>query len=221
MFGKIEISADLIVVTGLHIGGSEEFSAIGAIDSPVIRDAVNKEPIIPGSSIKGKVRTLLVKSLSDGIVMKPCNQDPEMIIRLFGGSEKVDGRIPQSRLLFSDCFLNNSKELREKEIQLTEVKFENTINRATAVANPRQIERVVRGSRFGFSLIYNIEKEEDVKEDIENVAKGLKLLEMDYLGGNGSRGYGKIKFENVNVSFLCGELEEEVKADIEKTLKDL
>ena len=57
--------------------------------------------------------------------------------------------------------LKNEEELRDAGLQsMTEVKFENSISRATAVANPRQIERVVRGSVFKLDLIYELEEEQ-------------------------------------------------------------
>ncbi|KAA5657788.1 type III-A CRISPR-associated RAMP protein Csm3, partial [Pseudomonas aeruginosa] len=87
---------------------------------------------------------------------------------------------------FADAFLLNAKELSDRG-GMTEIKFENTINRFTSVANPRQIERVVRGARFGIMMVYDIEKEEEIEEDFNNIAKALKLLSMDYLGGHGSR----------------------------------
>ena len=61
MLAKIEISGTLEVVTGLHIGGSSAFSAIGAVDSPVVKDTRTNQPMIPGSSLKGKMRSLLAK----------------------------------------------------------------------------------------------------------------------------------------------------------------
>ena len=61
MFAKIEITGTIEVVSGLHIGTSNAFSAIGAIDSYVIRDVYNNYPMIPGSSLKGKMRSLLAK----------------------------------------------------------------------------------------------------------------------------------------------------------------
>lgn len=102
------------------------------------------------------------------------------------------GKYKRSRLLFSDMVLKNEEELRDAGLQsMTEVKFENSISRATAVANPRQIERAVRGSVFKLDLIYELEEEQEFLEDMETLAEAMKLLQYDYLGGNGSRGYGK------------------------------
>ena len=87
---------------------------------------------------------------------------------------------------------------------MTEVKFENTILRATAIANPRQIERVVRGSIFELDLIYEMENEDELIEDMETLAEGMKLLQYDYLGGSGSRGYGKVEFQNILAEVVIG-----------------
>lgn len=82
--------------------------------------------------------------------------------------------------------LKNEEELRDAGLQsMTEVKFENSISRATAVANPRQIERAVRGSVFKLDLIYELEEEQEFLEDMETLAEAMKLLQYDYLGGNG------------------------------------
>ena len=89
---------------------------------------------------------------------------------------------------------------------MTEVKFENSISRATAIANPRQIERAVRGSVFELDLIYELENEQEFLEDMEILAEGMKLLQYDYLGGNGSRGYGKIQFQNIYAEPVVGNI---------------
>ena len=131
MYGKILIRCDLIVRTGMHIGGSSAFSAIGAVDSPVVRDPYTGLPIVPGSSLKGKLRTLLARSLCQDIENMPeCSADDARILRLFGSAEPAR----RSRLQFADAFLTNEKEL--SNVGVTEVKTENTISRANAQANP-------------------------------------------------------------------------------------
>ena len=208
MFAKIEINGTIEIVTGLHIGGSSAFSAIGAVDSPVIKDGRTNMPMIPGSSLKGKIRTLLAKRYNNIVAQTP-DDDAECLTRLFGCSKK--GNIKTSKVLFSDMFIENMDELRQVGLTgPTEVKFENSIQRATAVANPRQIERVIRGSEFELELIYNVEDETQVQEDFEAIRYGLTLLEYDYLGGSGSRGYGKVKFEDLQAENVIGNLSDEV-----------
>lgn len=215
MFAKIEIKGKIRLETGMHIGGSTQFAAIGAIDSPVVRDTYTDLPMIPGSSLKGKIRTLLAKKYNEKLA-EP-DDDVLKIKRLFGSSKKGD--IKSSRLIFSDSILSNNEELKEIGVSATEIKTENAINRITAVANPRQIERTVRGSEFDFSIIYNAEKEDEIKEDIELLKEGLKFLEYDYLGGNGSRGYGRVKIEGLKMDVVVGELNKKIKDDCKKILE--
>ncbi len=207
MYGKIQITGKLELLTGMHIGGASAFAAIGAVDAPIIKDIGTNLPMIPGSSLKGKIRTLLAREYNE-TVTEPEN-DHMCLTRLFGTSKR--GGIKRSRLLFSDMVLSNAEDLREKGLQsLTEIKFENTINRATAMANPRQIERAVRGSVFDFELIYELEKEEEFLEDMEILGEGMKLLQYDYLGGHGSRGYGKVRFQDVLAEVAVGDVPEQL-----------
>ncbi|NLY71156.1 MAG: type III-A CRISPR-associated RAMP protein Csm3 [Clostridiales bacterium] len=217
MYGKLMIKADLEVVTGMHIGGSNLFSAIGSVDSVVIRDARTQQPIVPGSSIKGKLRTLLQKSLSEKIVLNEPNDDKEVVKRLFGSSKKND--IKRARLQFCDAFLTNADEL--KNSGYTEIKFENSINRATAIANPRQIERVVRGAVFGLEIIYDVVEEQEIKEDFEHIAKAMILLHADYLGGHGTRGYGRVRFKNIDLLPVESSLDESKLSTLRGILKEV
>ena len=207
MYAKILISADIEVLTGLHIGGSSTFSAIGAVDSPVVRDSLTMLPIIPGSSLKGKLRYLLAKYLNKGILVKPPNDDVFEIKRMFGSSEKP---IEKARLKFNDCFIQNAEELQKRRVSPTEIKYENTISRHDSVANPRQLERVVRGSIFKMELFYEIKvnNSDEVFEDFRNICTAFKLLEYDYLGGHGTRGSGRIKFSNLKAKNAVGSFEE-------------
>lgn len=209
MFSKIQITGTIEVVTGMHIGGSEAFAAIGAIDSPVIIDPLSRKPIIPGSSLKGKMRALLAKTYNPTVVNH--NDDSEKISRLFGSS--ANNKLMTSRLIFSDMILANYDELHSKGLDsITEVKFENTISRTTSVANPRQIERVIRGSKFKLNIIYDVleDYQDQALDDIKILVEGMKLLQYDYLGGGGTRGNGKIKFSNVTADTVIGELPQEL-----------
>lgn len=203
MYNKIKISGKIKVVTGMHIGGSSAFSAIGAVDSPVIRDKQSDLPMIPGTTLKGKLRTLMAKGFSDSAsaMIGKHDDDPEIVLRLFGNAKKTVQEHRNSRLIFSDMILSNMDELKQLDIHsATEVKFENS----------RQIERVIRGSEFELELIYNVEDETQVQEDFEAIRYGLTLLEYDYLGGSGSRGYGKVKFEDLQAENVIGNLSDEV-----------
>ena len=105
--------------------------------------------------------------------------------------------------------------------QMTEVKFENTINRFTAIANPRQIERVIRGTEFDMSVIYNADSQEDLRDDIKNLKEAFELLEYDYLGGNGSRGYGRVKIENLDLNQVFGDIENKEIEELKKIIGEI
>ena len=223
MYSKIQITGVLETKTGMHIGGSSAFSAIGAVDSPVIKDVRNGKPMVPGSSLKGKIRTLLAKKYNEAVV-NPDN-DAECIRRVFGSAKKdKDNKVHASKIIVSDMFLLNEDEIRNREIEsFTEVKFENSINRATAVANPRQIERAIKGLQFGIDMIYEVEngKEDEVIDDIKLLAEGMKMLEYDYLGGSGSRGYGKVQFFDMTAKVVIGALDDSVVAEVNEVLAQI
>lgn len=212
MYGKIQITGKITVKTGMHIGGSDAFAAIGAVDSTVIRDVYSGQPMIPGSSLKGKLRSLLARKYNDGV--REHKNDAPIIQRLFGSADKDD--VKNSRLLVADMFIDKETLDKIKKQGLTgatEIKFENTISRLTAVANPRQIERVIRGTTFNIDIIYdvyNIKDEKEINEDFEILADGMRLLEYDYLGGNGSRGYGKVKFSDLKADLVAGDIDDDI-----------
>lgn len=220
-FAKIKVSGSILLESGLHIGASSAFAAIGATDSPIIKDAVTNLPIIPASSLKGKIRSLLASSLNREIAQSH-NQDNIKIRRLFGDSYSLDSSqgVNIGQLVFRDAVLSNAEELYSKGLRtLTEVKFENTISRTKATANPRQIERAVAGSVFPFEVIYTVKYEDTIEEDFETIIQGLQLLELDYLGGSGTRGYGKVKFRDLTANVVFGEFDEAVRQEINEKLK--
>lgn len=211
MYGKLKITGKIELVTGLHIGASNSFSAIGAVDSPIVKDVRNGNPVIPGSSLKGKLRTLLAKKYNEAVA-EP-NEDNPKLTSLFGSSKK--GHIKAGRLIFSDMTLANWEDMKKEGLtSKTEVKWENTISRSTAVATPRQIERAIRGSKFNLDIVYDLVEfcEEDYKkrmiEDFKILKEGFKILQYDYLGGSGTRGYGKVKFTDLSVCLVVGDSNE-------------
>ena len=159
MYGKILIYGQLEVVTGMHIGGSDAFSAIGAVDKPVIRDQLSNMPILPGSSLKGKLRTLLARSMSQNVLNMPdFSGDAPVVRRLFG-------------------------------------------------------------------VAYDIVNEAELREDFEALARAMKLLQYDYLGGHGTRGYGRVRFNGLRLMPLETSLEaaqlDELKDILEKGCAEL
>lgn len=213
------ISGNIEVLTGMHIGGGNEYSAIGAIDSPVIKDPLSMRPIIPGSSLKGKIRTLLARSMNSNPNAKHSDDDTK-IKRLFGSQEEI------SRLIFRDLKLSNADELIGMgAVSPTEVKFENTINRITGEAMPRQIERSISGSIYPLEIVYQVSvNDSDYKElleDISTLCNGMCLLQYDYLGGHGTRGYGKIKFSDLNIKSVLGDVHDDILNECKAYLKDV
>ena len=200
--GKLNIEATLTLLTGTHIGASKDFAPIGAVDSVVIRDPLTRQPIIPGSSLKGKLRTLLAKTETKGYVLQEADADSLPVKRLFGASKPV---MP-ARLQFSDLrMLKESVQFIKgmgTDLYLSEIKFENGINRLTSVANPRQIERVPAGAKFRLQLNYNIEQLAEVEEDMALLARAFTLLHMDYIGGHGSRGYGRVLIDQFKIALF-------------------
>lgn len=210
---KIKVTANLELVTGLHIGGSKENVEIGGIDNPVIRTAIkDNQPYIPGSSLKGKIRSLLeqiagasevgggFKSAGSDYKYEDKPQKIKDIIDLFGFAN--DNK--PSRIIVRDAYLNReSVDLLENSENLdmpySEGKWENTIDRVKGVAsNPRQTERIPAGVSFDVEFVINVwDNEEDGQKSLEMLKKGIAALENDYLGGSGSRGYGQVKFSEL------------------------
>lgn len=220
MYSKLEITGTVALATGLHIGGSDQFSAIGAVDKPVMRDVLTNLPMIPGSSLKGKMRSLLAKSYNGNRLINLPDEDEPVLLRIFGSAR--EGAVKRSRLIFSDLQLANLKDLQKQGVETpTEVKFENSINRLTAGANPRQIERAVRGSEFELELIYDVENPDEVEEDFKVIQEGLRLLQYDYLGGHGSRGYGRVQFRDLDVNVVVGNMENQKVLQLKSMLKDV
>lgn len=214
-----KLEGAITLKSGLHIGSGNMEMHIGGTDSPVIKHPHTLEPYIPGSSLKGKVRSLLeyksglvpFGSNSGGLVTlntlnhnevqnnPELKEEAEAILKIFGtgaGEMEEERNLGPTRAYFADCYLDEEwkRQARTNRWQLTEVKSENSINRIKGTAeNPRFIERVPEGTKFRFSLTFKILDEGD-EELFEKLLEGLKLLEHDALGGNGSRGYGRIEF---------------------------
>ncbi|MEO0075519.1 MAG: type III-A CRISPR-associated RAMP protein Csm3 [candidate division WOR-3 bacterium] len=215
--GKYIIKFNLRVLTGLHIGGTSEGIEIGGIDNPVIKDPISGLPYIPGSSLKGKLRSLLEwahdkLALVEGKAPPhSCKNKDEIqkcaICRIFGTSASEDFGEP-TRLTIRDSYpseetINNWKQNLGEGIY-TEMKSENTIDRITAMATPRTLERVPKDSIFEVEMIYDVYKQDDVKF-LKDLFQAMQILEDSFLGGSGSRGSGKVKFENPQITFRSRE----------------
>ena len=214
-----KLEGTITLKSGLHIGSGNMEMHIGGTDSPVIKHPHTLQPYIPGSSLKGKVRALMemasglvpfaredgglvsVRTLNKEEVRKDSDltKKTEAILKIFGssGADKDDQTdIGPTRVSFADSFLDEEwYELAQKNRwPLTEEKSENSIDRITGTAkSPRFIERVPEGTKFRFMITFKVLDDGD-EELFEELLRGLRLLELDALGGSGSRGYGKIQF---------------------------
>jgi len=227
ILGKYIIKGKIILETGLRIGGQELGVNIGGIDNPVIRNPLTGEPYIPGSSVKGKMRSLMERLLNldisgNKVRRHECEERECKVCRVFGSTSKEGNNIP-SRLLVRDAFLTEDSKTKllsmETDLPYTEWKTENALDRVTCKADPRSFERIPAGAEFEFEIIYTAENEKHIKEDLENIATALELLEDDYLGGNGSRGYGKVKFSIEKVIFKSADYYKGEGTPVEKEVK--
>lgn len=205
-----KLSGKIVVKTGLHIGAGNDKVEIGGMDNPIIRNPFTHEPYIPGSSIKGKMRSLMEwkfdKLKDSGGKVCSCGKPECEICRVFGSanmkSDETKDRGP-TRLIVRDAVLAEEwKEKFRNGSSIVEEKNENSLNRITAEATPRPIERIVPGVEFDFEILYRIidtsdggELDEKYFKDV--VLESLKLLQNDYLGGGGSRGNGQIEFKDL------------------------
>ncbi|MHB8279467.1 MAG: type III-A CRISPR-associated RAMP protein Csm3 [Candidatus Humimicrobiaceae bacterium] len=202
-----KITGQIVTVTGLHIGGSSDIIEIG-MENPVIKNPITNEPYIPGSSLKGKMRMLLewyLSKVTDGSVCD-CSKPECPVCTIFGvSSDKSANIIGPTRIIVRDSFLDKSwrETTTEQGFMITESKTENSIDRITAAATRRQMERVPAGAKFNFEIIYKVfdmENEFNDEKYFDYVLLAMKLVELDYLGGGGSRGSGKIQFTGIKKS---------------------
>jgi CRISPR-associated protein Csm3 len=226
LVGKLILAGDLHCETGLHIGAGKGSLEIGGADNPVVKDAFCL-PYIPGSSLRGKIRSLLENSLGltapaelvylskrrgQEVRIHQSDRPDDEICLLFGRSpgrmERMEGEAIETRsasparLTIYDAPLDQESitaQMRENlDDEITEVKSENAIDRITSQANPRTLERVPAGARFKVRMVMDILCEED-KALASRVVEGLRLLEDDALGGGGSRGSGRVRFSNLKL----------------------
>ena len=194
---KIIYTGTITLVTGLHIGGTNAALNIGGPDKFVVRNPINNIPYIPGSSLKGKMRALV--EIAKGCISNKgkASEDPNSISgKLFGVATGKDDNRP-SRLIVRDADLDVSKEdmFANTDLPYTESKTEVAIDRITAKANPRTFERVPAGAQFKLNMVLNIFDGEDVEELVRTLNFAIELLQDDYVGGHGSRGYGQVKIK--------------------------
>lgn len=255
LVGFLKISIKLNNTTGLliqmpiaaqayRIGGADRYPMVTK-KRYRIRDSETEleVPYIPGSSLKGRLRSLLelalgrklyttdgkiwshVRSLS-AMPLKEFIDDVlsrDVIDELFGWAaanykqihesikQSIQGVDPEqyakqvfsllspTRLLVSDLFPTQEYIIDHNVNSISdflEEKPENRVDRVTSAADPRDVVRVRPGVVFGgtITLLLFEHDESKVEEYINTILLGLRLVEETYLGGYGSRGYGRVKF---------------------------
>ena len=222
LYGRVFISTRIRAKTGLHIGGSAADLEIGGLDKAVIRDPLTQRPYIPGSSLRGKMRSQLEKWLGlpqnrriGNATIHTCTRYEDFsrgggcpVCTVFGVPAELDFASP-TRLVVRDALLtdDSARQLEQARLDLgyTELKTEVAIDRVTSVANPRTMERVPAGAVFGpAELVFNIYELPADLDRLKVVLEALQLVEDDYLGGSGSRGYGKVAFEDIHIFVRSG-----------------
>ena len=213
LYGRVFVECNIRAETGLHIGGAESSLSIGGVDNVVIRDPLSNQPYIPGSSLKGKMRSQMEKfhglpqnQRIGQVTIHTCQEGGAYascpvchIYGLPGNSEFSTS----TRLVVRDVGLTEESVAElgraRTDLPLSEVKWEAAIDRVTSAATPRQMERVPAGAVFGpAEMVYSIYEGADI-DRFRNVVEGMQFLEDDYLGGSGSRGSGKVTFHDIQV----------------------
>ena len=203
------IKGRIFCETGLHIGGSQDEIEIGGVDLPVIKHPITKEPYIPGSSLKGKMRSTLERKY-DKVTNKgePCGCGKEdcLICRVFGPHKNTSHSLGPTRILVRDSKLSQETRNEYKELAVKggvlplENKTENITNRLKGTAeHPRSLERVPAGSKFDMEIAVQIFEGDNEQDIIDFIKEGLLLVQETYLGGFGSRGSGKVKFQDLTI----------------------
>jgi len=229
LYGRIILTGTIRLRTGLHIGTSKDTLEIGGVDGPVIRNPVDRLPYIPGSSLKGKMRSLWEKvngadqnkSIGTDVTIHVCSKHDCPVCSIYGAPGEEATAAP-TRLIVRDVPMNPNS-IPSTVADYTEVKWEAAIDRVTSAASPRQMERVPAGATFGpMEMVFSIYMKEDVKR-FTHVLRALQLVEDDFLGGQGSRGSGKVSFENLAITVKAGaEYAEQADDRFKgKSLKDL
>jgi CRISPR-associated protein Csm3 len=222
LYGRVFIEATIVAKTGLHIGGSGSDLEIGGLDKEVIRNPLTKRPYIPGSSLRGKMRSQMEKLLGlpqnkdiGQVTIHTCKTKTEFeknggcpVCTVFGVPAEMDYD-NHTRLVVRDAELTDesAKKLNDARTDLlyAELKTEVAIDRVTSAATPRTMERVPAGAEFGpVQLVFSIYDPADY-DRLKVVLDALQLVEDDYLGGSGSRGYGKVAFKDIKVYARSGE----------------
>ncbi|MBF0520255.1 MAG: type III-A CRISPR-associated RAMP protein Csm3 [Nitrospirae bacterium] len=208
------ITGKLRCESGLHIGGSADQIEIGGVDLPIIKHPTTGEPYIPGSSLKGKMRSVLEKKVDvfdkNGKITETdpcgCGKKDCKICKIFGAHKNTRHELGATRILVRDAYFSNKTRdeyqtlIKEKGTSYIEKKMENTVNRKTGTAeHPRSLERVPSGAEFDIEIVLQVYDTDKADEMVGFVKEGLRHIQSTYLGGFGSRGSGKVSFSGMKL----------------------
>ncbi|SRR3989339_60963 len=203
----MKCTAQIEILTGLHIGGPKEGLKTGGIDNPVIRNPITNQPFIPGSSLKGRFRMALEVKYGDmtkeskGVGPSSNDTHKSQVVKLFGNADSNKQTEP-TRLIFRDAKLSQGSEEFAQGEEKIEVKMDREKMSGFRGGNRTQ-ERISAGARFDFEVMMRVFEGDDEKLFLSRLEEAMKMVELEFIGGSGSRGYGQVKFHD----FKCEKIE--------------
>lgn len=199
----LKCTGKINLLTGMHIGGAKESIKIGGIDNPVIRNPITNMPYIPGSSLKGRFRMALELKYNDytkegdkGYGPSTNSDNDSMVCKLFGNGDTKKSKEP-TRLLFRDANLTEGFEKFIEGEEKIEVKMDRDKLAGFKGGNRTQ-ERIAAGAKFDMEIMVRIFEGDDEEKFKSRLKEAMKIVEHEFIGGSGSRGYGQVKFDDVN-----------------------
>lgn len=199
----LKCTGKISLLTGMHIGGPKESIKIGGIDNPVIRNPITNMPYIPGSSLKGRFRMALELKYNDytkegdkgfGPSTNPGHES--LVCKLFGNGDTKKSKEP-TRLIFRDANLSDDYEKFIEGEEKIEVKMDREKLAGFKGGNRTQ-ERIAAGAKFDMEIMIRVFEGDNEDQFKARLNEAMKIVELEFLGGSGSRGYGQVKFEEVN-----------------------
>ena len=205
--GHCSLTATLVCKTGLKVGGTEAGLSIGGAENPVIKDPKGI-PYIPGSSIKGKLRSLLeyhYKKINESGAPCSCLLPDCPVCFMFGPHTNKPHNLGPTRIIVRDTYLSKKSQedwdkARNEGTEFTETKTETMINRRTGTAygtSLRTQERVPAGTEFVLNISLRVFDDDNPEYMKKLVEEALGYLQNDTLGGSGTRGYGWVGISNI------------------------
>jgi CRISPR-associated protein Csm3 len=198
----VEMKFEIELVDGLRIGGTGGGLEIGGVDPNLmaLKHPLSKEPYVPGSSLKGKLRSTIEKQHALGRDGKPCGcgRNACPVCPVFGAHMNTRAECGTSRLTVRDAHFTDAYAKVWKQNPEFEVKTENIIDRNRGTAeHPRTQERVPAGAAFQAEMVLKIFEGDDDGKMVADLKNALAILQrFDSLGAGGSRGSGRIAIKN-------------------------